>query len=143
MLNYADETPLHLAAREGKILMVEYYISNLADRVHLDGTMIDGWSAFMYAAINGYILTVDILHKAKVNIDRQDKFGRTALHWAARYANKPMAKKLCDIGCDKDIRELEGFTASELAKHYQHYEVATIITQTRPLKPIMKGARRL
>ena len=57
--------------------------------------MKDGWTALMYASMNGYSWIVDYLVKecdAEINIlDRNEK---NALHWAARFNNEKVVEKL-------------------------------------------------
>ena len=61
--------------------------------------MMDGWTPFIYSAVNGYLLTVELLAtEGDCNINAVDKFNRTALHWVARYDNKAMVKKLLELG---------------------------------------------
>jgi ankyrin repeat protein len=87
-----------VAAREGKVDIIRYYIEKLRYEVDIDTPMADGWTAFFYASVNGYLLSVDTLVKdGKCNINAIDKFDRTALHWVARYNNKQMVKKLLDL----------------------------------------------
>jgi ankyrin repeat protein len=70
--------------------------------------MMDGWTPFIYAAVNGYLITVEMLHKeGNCNINDYDKFQRTALHWAARYNNRQMVRKLLDIGVNFKLRDVE------------------------------------
>lgn len=50
--------------------------------------MVDGWTPFIFACVNGYMLTADTLAKEGLcNINIVDKFKRSALHWVARYNN--------------------------------------------------------
>jgi len=50
--------------------------------------MCDGWTAFFFAAVNSYVLTVEALKsQGHCNVNAFDKFKRTALHWVARYNN--------------------------------------------------------
>jgi len=98
-LNYADEIPLHLAAREGKLELIRYYMESLQDLVNIDTAMADGWTPLIYAAVNGYTLTVQMLVlEGKANLNAVDRFSRSALHWVARYNNKQMVKKLLELG---------------------------------------------
>ncbi len=88
-----------MAAREGKVEIIKFYLDNLRDKVEVDSKMMDGWTPFFYAAVNGYLISVELLYKeGHCNINLTDKFNRNALHWAARYNNQTMAKKLLDCG---------------------------------------------
>ena len=57
----AKETPFHLAAREGKLEIVKYYLDSFS--IQIDHEMIDGWTALHYASLNGYTNTLEFLHE--------------------------------------------------------------------------------
>jgi ankyrin repeat protein len=100
----------------------------LRAKVSVDCKMIDGWTPFFYAAVNGYLVSVDTLaNQGHCNINSMDKFHRTALHWVARYNNKSMVKKLLDLGLNYEIQDTEKLTAYDLAKDHGNYEVAQIL----------------
>jgi ankyrin repeat protein len=97
--NEADEYPLHVACREGCIAIVKTYIrakllSQL--KISLDAQMIDGWTPFMYAAVNGYQTIVDLLgtprynERVKImeapfsNVNWCDSLKRNSLHWVIK-----------------------------------------------------------
>mgnify|MGYP002371326342 CR=1 FL=1 len=80
MKNYASETPFHVAAREGKVEILKIFLDTYSFAIDL--TMIDGWTALHYAALNGYTRTIEFLVERGANIDSLDKFKRTPLHWA-------------------------------------------------------------
>ena len=92
MLNYAEETPFILAAREGRLRFIEFMIDKYSLSIfNPDHRSLDGWTAMTYAAVNGFTNTVDYLgNTVKVNMHTTDRFKRTAIHWAARYDNVPM-----------------------------------------------------
>jgi ankyrin repeat protein len=78
--------------------------------------MLDGWTPLMYAATNGYLLTTEMMvNEGCCDINAQDKFKRTALHWVARYNNNKMVDKLLKLGINQEIKDSEGHTAYDLA----------------------------
>jgi ankyrin repeat protein len=106
-----------VAAREGKLEIIKYYISDLLDKIDINIKMLDGWTPFFYAAVNGYLISVDVFYKHPYcNVNAVDKFNRNALHWVARYNNKTMVKKLLDIGVNYEEVDVEGLTPFELAR---------------------------
>lgn len=133
ILNYADETPLIIAAREGKIDMVKMLCETYSDDVAVDHKMMDGWTAFFYAAMNGFINTVNYLAKQKDNnLNDIDRFHRTPLHWVARYNNLQMTSTLLELGCDFTIKDCEGMTCTELAKaHFANETHSLLITHAK------------
>ena len=53
------ETPFVVAAREGRINMLKVYFEKLTiNNFNPDARTVDGWTAFTYAAINGFLNTV-------------------------------------------------------------------------------------
>eukprot|EP00347_Sterkiella_histriomuscorum_P012762 403367319 len=129
-VNHADEQPIHVAAREGKVDMIRHIIENHRALISVDCVMSDNWTPFFYSAVNGYLITVEVLAKEyNCNINHLDKFNRSALHWAARYNNRAMVKKLLDLGINIELKDMEELTAFELAKQHGGYEVAQLIGQ--------------
>ena len=109
--------------------MIKHLLTEYKDKVLVDALMMDEWTPFFYSAVNGYLISVDLLAKEFCcNINHIDRFQRTALHWAARYNNRAMAKKLIDLGIDVEARDKEGLTALELAKQQNCYEAAQLIS---------------
>lgn len=108
--------------------MLKHFIDNVKDKMDVNCKMADGWTPFIYAAVNGYLLSVELLYKqGGCHINEVDKFNRTALHWVARYNNKQMVRKLLDIGVLHGSVDIEGLTAYDLAKQYNNYEIAQMI----------------
>jgi ankyrin repeat protein len=74
--NTANETPFIVAAREGKLEFVQMIIEKYSssEGFDIDEAMFDGWTAFAYAAINGYFSVVDYLGtKGGANINCKDR----------------------------------------------------------------------
>ena len=114
-----------MASREGKVDIIRFYIDNLRDLVDIDCKMMDGWTPFFYAAVNGYLISVEILAKeGHCNVNALDRFNRTSLHWAARYNNNAMVKKLLELGVNHEVRDKDKQSVFELAKEHSNYEVA-------------------
>ena len=59
---------------------------------------------------------VIILLEANVNLNAQDNFGQTALHWAARKGQLEVLKVLLEAGSDRKVIGILGKTAADLAK---------------------------
>lgn len=96
------------AAREGQLQMVRFIWDNYKEKVNMELRNADGWSAFMYAACNGYLNTCEYMHQTMdVNIDAEDKFKRTALHWAARFNNPKVTQMLLEFNANFNALDVE------------------------------------
>ena len=62
-----------------------------------DKKTLDGWTAFIYASINGFLNTIRYLSTQQVNIHVHDRTKRTALHWAARFNNIQVVELLLEL----------------------------------------------
>lgn len=120
--NYANETPFHVAAREGKITIVKFYMENY--EVNVDVKMTDGWTPFLYSAFNGYTATMEYLVKQGADVNAVDRFNRSALHWAVRFENKDVVEKLLKLKVNYLLQDLEGNTAFDIARSKKYYEIA-------------------
>jgi ankyrin repeat protein len=79
-----------------------------------------------YASLEIEIL--EILINAKVNVNMQDKFGRTALHWAESRGDIDVCKILLDAGADVNIQEMEiGQTALHSAIWKEDIKIAQML----------------
>jgi ankyrin repeat protein len=68
----------------------------------------DEWTAFFYAAFNGYVSIVRFLaNVVGCKVDGIDKFRRTPLHWAARYNNVRMIEELFQVGVKSQLVDME------------------------------------
>lgn len=91
--------PLHIACREGCIAIVKANIRAKLlgqSKINLDSKMIDGWTPFMYAAVNGYETIVDLLGQPRLNerarlmeapfcdVNACDRLKRNSLHWVIK-----------------------------------------------------------
>lgn len=97
VVNDAGETPLIIAAREGKTAVIKLMWEELQEagnNLNVNHKMKDGWTALTYAAMNGFVVVVEQLLKMGAEVRNVDKFHRNALHWAARFNNVNMIEKL-------------------------------------------------
>lgn len=82
---------------------------HLADGVEIFATHADGWDVLHYAVKAGSKrLLRELLGSAQLKgttteIDKRDKTGATALHFAALSGRKDLASELIQAGADKDI----------------------------------------
>lgn len=110
-VNYLDEygvSALMLASQAGYDSVVLYLISQSAD---VNAQSLDfKFSPLISAVKNNHLSTAQILIRNWANIDDQDVFGRTALHYAAQYGLIHIADMLLYYDADVDIQDVTGYT---------------------------------
>jgi ankyrin repeat protein len=72
-----------------------------------------------------------VLGSIKVDVNTQDKFGRTLLWWAATYGDTDVVEFLLSEGADPDAVDGWGGTALSQASEEGHTEVITLIEQSK------------
>jgi len=130
--NYADEFPLHLAAREGQVDVMTYIFEN--SPMSIDSATVDGWTPFHYAVNNGYLGAVEYLVAKGANINAVDKFKRSALHWAVRYDFKDIVLYLLGLSINLELKDREGRTALDIAKSLENIDMMSLIKDNIKIK---------
>ena len=74
--NEFGETPLMIAAREGKLDIIKLICTNYKSlkNFDIDQEADDGWTALCFAAMNGFCASVDMLVQHGAKLDTLDKF---------------------------------------------------------------------
>mgnify|MGYP003914614209 CR=1 FL=1 len=125
--NLAGETALMVAAREGNLAIIKYMLGKFVQNekntvtqkkiLEVESRSKDGWTAFLYAAINGYLNTTEYLAvECKSDVNVVDKMRRSALHWAARFNNPQMVNLLIRLKVDERAIDVDRMTPKDLAK---------------------------
>ena len=130
--NHADETPFIIAAKEGRCNIIELYIeeysTNPEHKFYINHKQKDGWTALLYASMNGFAhLCEYLVKKGKADINHIDKFRRTSLHWACRFDSCKVAEVLLNLKASVAIKDIENMSPKELALKYSNREVASIV----------------
>ena len=111
MQNKLGETPFISAAREGRILILKLYYDKYGfGSFYPDARTVDGWTAFSYACLNGFLNTVQYLSSKRVNIHTSDRTKRTSLHWAARFDNTVIVELLLKLSLNPMALDYESMT---------------------------------
>ncbi|XP_041425355.1 espin isoform X4 [Xenopus laevis] len=114
-------TPLHAAAQMGHSTVIVWLMSftdiSLSDK---DG---DGATAMHFAASRGHakVLSWLLLHGGEICMDN---WGGTPLHDAAENGELECCQILVVNGIKLGIRDLDGYTAAELAEYNGHFHCA-------------------
>jgi ankyrin repeat protein len=122
--NNKGQTPLHIAARWGKPEIVEYLIDKGANIEARDWL---SWTPLMWASLRGREEVVKILLKygADVNVIDIDK--NTPLILAAWHGHKNVISLLLKNGADKRLKNIEGFTACDIARKKEFNEALLLL----------------
>ena len=85
-------------------------------------------NTFIEAARDGNEETVlSLLNRNEVNINDKDKYGDTALMWAAINNYERMVSLLIDRGVDINSKINYGYTALDIAEMYNNQNIISII----------------
>ena len=79
------------------------------------------------ATATGQAEIAKLLLNHGANINRLDRFGRTALHWAAITGHRDLLSLLVEHGADATMEDHNGQTALWWAKHSGHADVVQIL----------------
>ncbi|MCL7035730.1 hypothetical protein MKW94_029625 [Papaver nudicaule] len=82
----------------------------------------------------GYAWAVSLFRQGGLSVDRKDRFGWTALHWAAFYGREGAAKALLHEGVNpslltKPTEDLRGLTAADIASNRGYNHLATYLLE--------------
>lgn len=110
--NSNDNTPLHFAARYGRVDNVKYLISKNAD---FNASNKVNMSPLHLAALGGHLETakhlVNMYRNQQIDFNFNDSFyGGTPLHYAASSGNLKLVQFLINNGADVNVRDSGGHT---------------------------------
>ncbi|XP_027164944.1 calmodulin-binding transcription activator 5 [Coffea eugenioides] len=106
--------------------LLEWLLERVAEGCQISERDEQGLGVIHLCAILGYTWAVYPFSWSGLSIDYRDKFGWTALHWAAYYGREPMVAKLLTAGAkanlvtDPTSENPGGFTAADLASKNGH-----------------------
>ncbi|QWE07603.1 ankyrin repeat domain-containing protein [Polynucleobacter sp. JS-JIR-5-A7] len=112
--NSFGETPLMLASIEGDLPVVKTLV--LQNKAKIDHI---GWTPLHYACAKGQLNVAQFLIANGAMIDSRAPNGTTPLMMATQAGNEELIKLLLDKGADLRMRNLNGFSAIDIAEIYQ------------------------
>jgi len=83
----------------------------------------------MIAITNQNHPLISLLIDKNFNVDATDSFGNTALMFAAERNMYSVVSKLLEKGADPTIRQVEGKTASDIAKSKGYSQISKLLTE--------------
>ncbi|XP_067049297.1 transient receptor potential cation channel subfamily A member 1 homolog [Acropora muricata] len=140
LLNESDlyeNSPLHVAAKNGFALIVEALLSNGA---RIDPRNEDENTPLHLAAKNGKVRTVaELVRKDPSIINDEDEASNTPLHLAATEGHFKCCKALLENGAEVDARNSNMWTPLDCAAAKGHAKVADILLEfDSPIDPTDK-----
>ena len=114
VLDDIESEPIITAASYGNNTIIDILLANGVSLAKFDQSKT--FTPLMAAAANNKPDTVEYFLKKNARIDSQDKMGRTAIIWAARYGCVDCVRQLIDKGGKLDLRDNRGLTAVDHAK---------------------------
>lgn len=117
-----DESPLMIAALEGKMDMCTQLIAKGAD---VNKT---GWTPLHYAATRGHLDVMRLLLENFAYIDAASPNGSTPLMMAAQYGTEDAVKLLLDEGADPLLKNQKNLTAIDFAQKANRPATVEMVT---------------
>ncbi len=128
-VNYKDkngETPLHLVAAYGKVMMAELLIEKGAN---VNAACSAGWTPLHQAAMKGKKEIAVLLINKGALLDAEDGMGNTPLHCAAGWGQQQVAEILISHGAKVNAKDKAGRTPIEYAQKNSHLEIVKLLKE--------------
>jgi hypothetical protein len=129
--------PMHLAAREGHVAVIEVF-RRFLDRYPAAKSTIkrddNGFLPIHWGAINGHPGVIQQL-KEDINVGNAD--GRTSLHLAAIHKKDDVIQKLIELSADLNKTDMDGHTAAFLAQRLKNQEILEKLVQAGAKRPVI------
>jgi ankyrin repeat protein/serine/threonine protein kinase len=126
-------TALHVAAATGAVNTAIVLLENGADPDARDGK---GITPLHWAAAKGHAAIVTALAARGADLAARDFAYNTPLHAAVAAGQAAAVQALLEAGASRTLRNLEGATAQDLAKHLRFSEISSLLsTPTTPTPP--------
>ncbi|CAO2648676.1 Nn.00g079430.m01.CDS01 [Neocucurbitaria sp. VM-36] len=117
-------TPLHNAAGQGRIVLVELFLScNISTGLK----NAHGHTPLHYAAAFGNAAMVQLLLKANAVVDSKDEDSFTPLHLAAVNGHAAVVQLLLEANAAVDSKNKDGSTPLHSAAHFSHVAIVEIL----------------
>ena len=107
-LNHENETPLHLAARNGRDYIVTYFAEK---GCNINAPSANGSTCLHVACENGHYTTVECLLKHGAEVNAMNSAEQTPLHIAASRGKTKIVQLLLQHNANLKLRDKDGITA--------------------------------
>ncbi|RYX85671.1 hypothetical protein EON83_04855 [bacterium] len=122
--NGAGETPLHYAARLGR---VEAGQALMEAGAQINAKDENGWTPLHVSAKYGQQSMADLLLSNRANVNAKSNYGGTPLHVASFYGQTDVAELLISKGADVSAKDSDGGTPLHIAAHYGKEPIAVLL----------------
>ena len=124
MQNKFGQTPLHDAAKSGKIGIVAALLFQ-----GMDPNVQDRWSnsALMYATLHGHSSIVAMLISSGCDVNTINRGHRTALHTASFNGHTNIVRSLIEARANLDVADMDHHTPAHLAARHRNYEIVKML----------------
>ena len=124
------ETPLHIAAKNGKFQVCQMiFEAGIDDKNPKASEYIDGFTPLHLAAANNHLSVCHLIIKNNLDANPKDSQKRTPLHYAAMKGHSEVYRFILSKVKEKHPRDELGDTPLHDAAKYGHLEVCEIILE--------------
>jgi ankyrin repeat protein len=144
------QTPLHLAAIEGRKDVVEFLLANKAGVNTKDS---HDWTPLQNAVIEGHTVVAELLLANRADLNAKMVFGMTLLHMLVVRDNKEMATFVLAKGADINAKDDQGDTPLHTAARKDYKDLVELLVANKasikvknnegatPLQEAVEGGR--
>ncbi len=126
--DHRDKTPLHLAAEQGHMQIVEYLVENGANVNATTPAKYGEVTPLRYAIANEDYQMVRYLIQNGADVNHANQGGWTPVITAARVGNLDIIRLLLDAGAELDVRTSDGLTPVRVASNYGWTDIVVWMT---------------
>ncbi len=134
----SGQSPLHIAAGQEHLAIVDYLLLDCG--IPVDVLDFSKGTPLMTASAS-YQLNPDVVNfllSKGANINAQDRYGNTALHYAAHRGSLKLVQCFLSKGAKLNIRSKDGSTPLDMANSHGHFTA----TQKRVISLLQKALRK-
>ena len=147
----AGATPLHSAARNGRLDVVKFLLAHGAD---VNSVRDDSESSLHEAAFQGQLDAARFLIDSAARLNGKGTHGYTPLHWSIEQGHADVVRLLLARGADPEVIDDTGNTPLQQAFRLGKAEIAKLlldygadiqagVSDTAPVAMLMRAVRRL
>jgi ankyrin repeat protein len=135
--------PLHIACARGSVNAVKLFLHHGAN---VEWNTFSGMTPLHFAAAfnKRHLEVTQLLIDSGAFIDStESKNGFTALHFAVQNDNMGAARILCKSTCQRDIKDLKGITAKQMAIDLNNKAIITLLLECYDEQVVKEENKRL